>query len=91
MIAEGATTLFDDVEVFTHIDEAKIVGERLRKSVEETSITINQDTEDQKQINVTVSMGIAEFDSQESGEALFERADKALYEAKANGRNQVRT
>ena len=76
---------------FTHIDEAKIVGERLRKSVEETSITINQDTADQKQINVTVSMGIAEFDSQESGEALFERADKALYEAKANGRNQVRT
>ena len=34
-------------------------------------------------------MGIAEFDSQESGEALFERADKALYNAKTNGRNQV--
>ena len=76
---------------FTHLDEAKIVGERLRKSVETTPITINQETEDEKQINVTISMGLAEFNTQESGEALFERADKALYEAKTNGRNQVRT
>ena len=76
---------------FTHLEEAKIVGERLRKAVEEASITINEDTEDEKQINVTISMGIAEFDKLESGEALFERADKALYEAKTNGRNQVRT
>ena len=74
---------------FTHLDEAKIVGERLRKSVETTPITINSNTEDEKQINVTISMGLAEFDSQESGEALFERADKALYNAKTNGRNQV--
>ena len=35
---------------FTHIDEAKIVGERLRKAVEEASITINQGTEEEKQI-----------------------------------------
>ena len=59
--------------------------------MEETSITINQDTIDEKQINVTISLGIAEFDKQETGEALFERADKALYEAKKNGRNQVQT
>lgn len=76
---------------FTQISEAKVVGERLRKAVEETSITINQDTIDEKQINVTISLGIAEFDKQETGEALFERADKALYEAKKNGRNQVQT
>ena len=35
-------------------------------------------------------MGVAEFNKEETGETLFERADKALYEAKANGRNQVR-
>ena len=75
---------------FTHIDEAEIVAERLRKSVEDSAITINKDTDEEKQINVTISLGLAEFDSQESGEALFERADKALYEAKTNGRNQVR-
>ena len=76
---------------YTHIEEAHIVGERLRKAVESSPITINQDTVDEKQINVTISMGIAEFNSEETGEELFERADKALYEAKKNGRNQVRT
>ena len=74
---------------FTHLDEAKVVGERLRKAVESTPITINQDTDDEKQINVTISMGLAEFDSKESGEVLFERADKALYNAKTNCRYQV--
>ena len=74
---------------FTHLDEAKVVGERLRKAIENTSITINQGSEDEKQIKVTISMGLAEFDSTESGEALFERADKALYNAKSNGRNQI--
>ena len=75
---------------FTHLDEAKIVGERLRNAVENAKITINQETEDEKVINVTISVGIAEFDNIESGEILFERADKALYEAKSNGRNQVK-
>lgn len=76
---------------FTKLDEAKIVGERLRKAVEVASIPINQDNENAKNINVTISMGLAEFDFAESGEALFERADQALYDAKKNGRNQVRS
>ena len=76
---------------FTHIDEAEIVGERLRKAIEETPIQIHQDDEVEKTINVTISMGLAEYDGQETGEALFERADKALYDAKAGGRNRVCT
>ena len=76
---------------FTKLEEAKIVGERLRKAVEVASIPINQDNENAKNINVTISMGLAEFDFAESGEALFERADQALYDAKKNGRNQVRS
>ena len=69
---------------YTHIEEAKIVGERLRKAVETTPIPI-----DKKNINVTISMGLAEFSPQETGEYLFKRADSALYEAKESGRNRV--
>ena len=76
---------------FTKLDEAKIVGERLRKAVEVASIPINQDNENAKNIIVTISMGLAEFNSTETGETLFERADQALYDAKKNGRNQVRS
>ena len=74
---------------FTKIDEAKIVGERLRRAVEARRITIYQDTPEAKDINVTISMGLAQFDNEESGEVLFERADKALYDAKESGRNRV--
>ncbi len=69
---------------YTHIEEAQIVGERLRKAVEAAPIPI-----DKKNINVTISMGLAEFTPEESGEELFKRADTALYEAKESGRNRV--
>lgn len=71
---------------YTHIEEAKIVGERLRKAVESMPVEL-----DNQSINVTISMGLAEYNRKESGEELFERADKALYAAKTNGRNQVQT
>ena len=74
---------------FTKIEEAQVVGERLRKAVEAATILIYQDTDEEKSINVTISMGLAQYDNQESGEVLFERADKALYNAKAGGRNKV--
>ena len=74
---------------FTHIDEAKVVGERLRKAVEASPIPINIDDSDIKSIGVTISMGLAEFTPEETGEELFERADKALYNAKESGRNRV--
>ena len=74
---------------FTKIEEAQVVGERLRKAVEAASISIYQDTDEEKNINVTISIGLAQYDNQESGEVLFERADKALYDAKSGGRNKV--
>lgn len=69
---------------YTHIEEAQIVGERLRKAVEEASIQL-----DKLNINVTISMGLAELTPDLSGEELFKLADKALYEAKETGRNRV--
>ena len=74
---------------YTHLQEAQIVGERLRKAVETSPIPINDESSEVKSIKVTISMGIAEFNNQETGEELFERADKALYEAKESGRNRV--
>ena len=56
----------------------------MRKAVEAASIPI-----DKKNINVTISMGLAEFNPEETGEELFKRADRALYEAKESGRNKV--
>lgn len=69
---------------FTNIEEAKIVGERLRKAVEVQMIKLED-----LSIQVTISMGITEFGYDETGEQLFERADKALYQAKEGGRNKV--
>ncbi len=75
---------------YTHIEEAKIVGERLRAAVEDSPISIDSVANVDK-IQVTISMGISEFNNSETGEELFERADKALYEAKSSGRNKVCT
>lgn len=38
---------------------------------------------------VTLSIGVSGFKINDSTESLIERADKAMYRAKANGRNQV--
>ena len=74
---------------YTHIKEAQIVGERLRKAVEDAVIPIDIEAGGDKTLSVTISMGLAEFNNSETGEELFERADKALYEAKTSGRNRV--
>lgn len=44
----------------------------------------------QTKVRVTLSAGVAEHDGVEHIESLLRRADRALYEAKAAGRNRVR-
>ncbi|MDO3388088.1 GGDEF domain-containing protein [Gilvimarinus sp. SDUM040013] len=41
-------------------------------------------------VELTVSIGIAQFTGKEALESVFERADRALYDAKAAGRNQCK-
>ena len=40
-------------------------------------------------IRITLSLGVSEFQKDDSPESLFKRADEACYQAKNNGRNQV--
>ncbi len=43
-----------------------------------------------KQIKITISCGITSLQDGDNAQAMFERADKALYEAKEEGRNRVK-
>jgi len=38
-------------------------------------------------LTITISSGVTAFQSQDSAASAFERADKALYQAKDRGRN----
>jgi len=62
------------------------VAERLRRTVEMLDIPF-KDT----RIQITFSAGVAEFCEGEDENALLDRADAALYRAKASGRNRVKS
>ena len=69
----------------TPIDKAVIPLERLIKSINEYKFCYNGQS-----LTVTVSIGAAEVTKDmQSVHSLFEDADKALYKAKENGRNQI--
>jgi diguanylate cyclase len=64
--------------------EAKIVAEKLRKKIESSPFNFKKEP-----VQITVSFGISEFTKEDNPNDVFERADKALYQAKEKGRNQV--
>lgn len=75
---------------FTKIEEAFAVAQRLRVAVEEASIDVqNEKGESGLSVKVTISIGVYEYNSGDSPQALYESADKALYQAKTHGRNKV--
>ncbi|MFS8136669.1 MAG: diguanylate cyclase [Thermomonas sp.] len=64
---------------------ARIIAERLRKVVEDSQLHWHGEV-----VPLTVSIGLAaRRDSDHTPAALLERADKALYAAKNEGRNRV--
>jgi two-component system cell cycle response regulator len=65
---------------------ARQVGERVRECVAGQPFKIGTEAE----IWVTASVGLATWEGEkDTSEALFKRADNALYAAKRQGRNQV--
>ncbi|TAF05831.1 MAG: GGDEF domain-containing protein [Nostocales cyanobacterium] len=68
----------------THLESAFLIAERLR-------ITVAENPVGEEKIYYTISLGVATFEKAyiNSLTSFFIALDQALYQAKANGRNQV--
>ena len=82
---------FSIILPYTKLIEAKMVAERLRRAVEKTKIDISKLNSDvsEKEIGVTISLGISEYIDGDDEKTILQKADKALYKAKESGRNKV--
>jgi diguanylate cyclase len=65
------------------------VAERIRRRISEARLT--RRTTGMEIASVTVSVGVAQFRMAESAEAMLERCDRGLYQAKRSGRNRTVT
>jgi diguanylate cyclase (GGDEF)-like protein len=70
----------------TDLKGAKTVAEKIRREAEEMSL-VNEKTKEV--IKITVSAGVAMYEHGLSKDNLIARADQALYQAKAEGKNKV--
>lgn len=70
----------------TSKDDAAMIAERIRKSIEQNKIDIGE-----MQLQITASLGVASYPAQgiNTINDLLKRADEALYEAKESSRNVV--
>ncbi|MGZ4968089.1 MAG: GGDEF domain-containing protein [Methylobacter sp.] len=71
----------------TPLNKAMEVAEKIRTALAKHPLKLKGS---KKSIGkVTMSIGISSFKTDDSIESLIERADKAMYRAKDNGRNQI--
>ena len=82
---------FSIILPYTKLAEAKMVAERLRRAAENTKIDVSKVNSDvsEKNIGVTISLGIAEYTDGDDEKTILQKADKALYKAKESGRNKA--
>ena len=66
-----------------NLEELKPIAEGLRKAVE--------DAEFEKGIKITCSIGLTEVKKGDTAQIIFDRVDRAMYEAKTGGRNRIIT
>lgn len=67
----------------TTINDALVIAERIRQNISQCEIGAGS------RCDVTVSLGAAELTHDMSADQLIQNADKAMYLAKRNGRDQV--
>lgn len=65
----------------THLKEAILIAERLRKAV---NIKIEPITKP-----ISISFGVTQYVEEDTTDSVLSRVDKALYKAKTRGRNRV--
>ena len=80
----------------TGADGALEIAERIRRSIEEHRFALSRNEQGETQFSVTISIGIATFNPEHdphsikmNGDVLLGYSDRALYDAKARGRNRV--
>lgn len=76
---------FIAIVINSDINDSKVSAERIRKAIEDSIFKFNS-----SEYIITISIGIAEYPTtSENEEDLINKADRALYQAKAAGRNRV--
>jgi len=68
----------------TALESACLLAERFRGAVAELTIATGG-----KELRVTISLGVAQFQADDTPASLLKRADQGLYDAKQSGRNKV--
>jgi len=68
----------------TDIEDAKVIAERIRETIEKTPLRRHNET-----YSVTVSLGVAMLEEEKTKEEFIKKVDEALYMAKRSGRNRV--
>lgn len=82
---EEFTIIFSELP----LEKSVIVAERIRKAIEEHPFQVVVDGEEHS-LHITISVGLSMFpDNARVKDQLIDRADQALYRAKARGKNCV--
>jgi diguanylate cyclase len=68
----------------TPLENAAPLVEKIRKSVGESNFHFKQ-----QKVNISLSAGLSCMREEDSAESIYERADKALYQAKNSGRDRL--